>query len=139
MDYQALKLDDPGGTVEAALSTLSAMTTTRPRSEYLINERSVYAVLGGVDGEAFLQTLEGIAQSADPMAPVIARVESWFKPGPESGVDICNGEVQMILNGVVGQGSITQQMVDDVVSLSTETVPKYPGLKITHIEKARAL
>lgn len=138
MDYQQIKLDDPGGTVDDALSALQVMTVQRDRAERMINERTVYAALGASAAEAFLQTLEGVAQSADPSAPVVARVVTWLKPGAElSGVDICNAETQGLLQMLAAGGVLDQDSVNAVVALSKETVLKYPRIKHGDIEKAR--
>lgn len=140
IDYQQIKADDPGGTVDDALSALQVMTVQRDRAERMINERTVYAALGASAAEAFLQTLESVAQSTDPLAPVVARVATWLKPGSElSGVDICSTETQGLLQSMASAGALDQSAVDAVIALSKETAPKYPGLTISHIEKARAM
>jgi len=134
MNYQQLKLDDPGGTIESALAVLSAMTEAKPLTINRITSRDIYTVLGSADGEIVLQALE----SASNVSPVISRVLAWLQPGAEQGIDICDVEAQVVLNSLVG-GSITQQMIDDVISLSIETVLKYPSIRAGDIEYARGL
>lgn len=140
MDYEQIQIDDPGGTVESALVTLQSMTVQRDRCEHFINERTVYAAIGATAAETFLQTLEGVAQSQDPIAPVVARVVTWLKPGHEiAGVDICSTETQGLLQSMATSGVLDQSSVDALIALSKETIEKYPGLTISHIEKARAM
>ena len=140
INYQQINQDDPGGTVDDAMSTLQAMTVQQDKGEHLITERTVYAALGAQAAEVFLQTLEGVAQSADPMAPVVARVVTWLKPGSEiAGVDICNAETKALLQSMATAGVLDQTSVDSIIALSKETVAKYHGLTISHIEKARSM
>jgi tryptophan synthase alpha subunit len=138
--YEEIRADDPGGDLDIALAYLQGLTGQKDRGERLINERTVYAALGAQDGEAFLQTLAGVAQSADPIAPVVARVVTWLKPGSElAGVDICNTETQALLQSMADGNILPQAIVDSIISLSKETVLKYPGIHIGDVQNARAL
>lgn len=138
MNYAELKLDDPGGGLDSALATLQAMTVLVDRGERLINERTVYAALGAQEAEVFLQTLEGVAQSQDAIAPVVARVVTWLKPGSsQAGVDICSPETQALLQSMAGL--LGQTNVDKVIALSKEEVLKYPGIHMGDLQNARAL
>lgn len=133
MNYRQLAQDDPGGTVQAAFDTLSAMTVSHTASEKLITERAVLFALGGTDGETLLQVLEAAGQGN----PVIARVVTWLKPGEGKGVDVCNAETQLVLGSLVGQGGVTQEMVDKLIALATTETLKYPNLDIEDIEYVR--
>jgi len=140
IDYQQILADDPGGTLEDALTALRVMSVQRDRGERLITERTVYAALGASAAEVLLQTLDGVAQSADPMAPVVARVVSWLKPSSEfAGVDICNAETQGLLLLMAANGVLDQTAVDGLIALSKETVAKYPNIHIGDLQNARAL
>jgi hypothetical protein len=139
IDYDQIRQDDPGGTIVDALSFLMDMTVDRDRGEYLITERTVYAAIGSQSAETFLQTLEAVAQSQDPIAPVVSRVVTWLKPGSEiAGVDICNAETQGLLQAMADGGLLDQSTVDSVIELSKETVLKYPRITYGDVEKARA-
>jgi hypothetical protein len=139
IDYQQILADDPGGPISSALVVLKQMVIPRDKSEYFINERTVYAALGAQNAEVFLQTLEGVAQSADPLALVVARVVTWLKPSSEAaGVDICNVETQGLLQQMGAVGILDQSIVDSLIALSVEKVLKYPNIKYGDIEKARA-
>ena len=133
MNYQAIKLDDPGGDIVAATEALAAMTVSQSKSEHMLTERGVYAKLGGADGETFLSGLEAVAGSD----PVVARVVSWLKPVNGSGVDICNAETQAVLTALVGTAGITQAMVDSVIELASEEVKKYPSIRVADVKEAR--
>ena len=134
MNYQQLKLDDPGGTVESALDTLKAMTTTTQYSQNRIDLRDIYNACGSADGEKIIQALETAALSN----PVVARALQWATPGADMGIDICDAEVQAVFQSLLG-GSVTQTMIDKVIALKDQVIPKYPNLKIGDIEYARGL
>ncbi len=134
MDYQQIKLDDPGGPVETALAALKTMTKTEPMTQNRIDLRDIYNACGSADGELVISALETAAQSN----PVIARALAWAQPGEDMGIDICDAEVQAVFNSLVG-GSVTQVMVDKVIGLSSQTVIKYPGIRAGDLEYARGL
>lgn len=134
MNYEQIRADDPGGMIEDALDALSSLEITMPYDERLITERSVYAVLGPLEGEIFISALEAIAQQDTS----IARVASWLKPGSEAGIDIAHPVTQAVLGSLVNQGGITQQHIDGIKSLTTYQAKKYPGITYGDIEKARA-
>ena len=135
MNYQQLKADDPGGTLDAAFATLSVMTEDRLREQNRIDLRDIYNACGSADGETVIVALETAAQ-ADP---IVARALSWAQPGADMGIDICDGEVQDVFNGLVTAGAITQAQADKIIGLQNETVLKYPGLKAGDVEYARGL
>ena len=145
MNYRKIIADDPGGTVEQALTALQSMGEEITLPENFITERTVYAALGGVDGETFLQSMIGFANHADPaslgelavLIPVVARVVSWLKPGSESGVDICNPETQSVLNTLAAAGILDATSVSTLIGLSKTFVPKYPNIEASDIEYAR--
>lgn len=134
MDLAKLNLDDPGGTVESAFTVLSVMTETVNLSLNRITERDIYTALGGTKGELVIKAIESAATQND----IAKRVLSWIQPGPDMGIDICDAEVQGFLNSMVG-GSVTQEMIDSIIQLSTETRLKYPRLNQGHIIKARGV
>lgn len=134
MNYQEIKLDDPGGTVEAALAALKVMTKTVPMTKNRIDLRDVYNACGSADGELVISALETAAQSN----AVVARALAWAQPGEDMGIDICDAEVQAVFNSLVG-GSVTQSMVDKIIALSSQTVIKYPGIRAGDVEHARGL
>ena len=134
MNYKQLKLDDPGGSIESAFAILSVMTETVDLALSRITERDIYTVLGGTNGELVIKAIESAATQND----IAKRVLSWIQPGPDMGIDICDAEVQVFLNSMVG-GSVTQAMIDKVIELSSETKTKYPDLKVGHVIKSRAV
>lgn len=147
MNYRQIKADDPGGTVEQALAALQAMGDEVTLPEKLITERAVYAALGGVEGEVFLQALSDFANHADPaslgdlgaLVPVVNRVVSWLKPGGDTGIDICNQETQTVLNTLAAADILDATSVASVIALSKTFVPKHPNIEVSDIEYARNL
>jgi len=144
MNYADIKADDPAtGDAVADLATLAAMTETTPLAEKLINERTVYAALGGAAGEAFLQGIGNFnpvpGDALEPYAPLVARIVSWLTPGPESGVDIGNVELQGVLSLLASAGVVEATSVTSLIALASETNLKYPGIRTGDLEKARAL
>ncbi len=139
IDYEQLKLDDPGGDLETALATLSTITTTVPHEVNRIFDRDVYTALGAMEGEVVLQAIEAQAEDGtDPYQAAFIRVLKWISPGAEHGIDICDTEVQGVLNSLVGKHGVTQPMIDAVISLKDQIVIKYPGLRKGDVEYARA-
>ena len=135
MDYEQMKLDDPGGAVETALTLVKSMTVTKPHSQNRIDLRDVYNACGSGDGEIVISALEAAAQGS----AVIARALAWAQPGEDMGVDICDAEVQAVFQSLVGSGGVTQGMVDQILSLQDQTVLKYPGVRAGDIEHARTV
>jgi len=138
-DWNQLRTDDPGYpgdtvSVTDAHTTLAAMTITQPRTINRIDLRDIYTALGSVAGETVITALETAAQGN----AVIARALQWAQPGEDMGIDICDAEVQAVFNSLIG-GAVTQTMIDGIIALASETVPKYPGLKPAHVEYARGL
>jgi len=136
MNYTDINTDDPNsGDDTADLATLAAMTVSVSLGEVLINERTVFATLGSTEGEVFMSGLEAVAAGNS----AIARVVSWLKPGPDSGIDIADAETQAILNSLVGTAGITQSHVDVLTALASTDRAKYPGIQMTHLTKARGM
>ncbi len=136
MDYDGINVDDPAsGDDEADLAVLAALTESVSLGEVLINERTVFAALGSLEGEVFMAGLEVVASGSSS----IERVVSWLKPGPEAGIDIADVETQAILNSLVGTAGITQPHVDGLVALASTDQAKYPGIQMTHLTKARGM
>jgi len=137
IDWNQLRADDPGYpgdtvSITDAHTALAALTITQPRSQNRIDLRDIYNALGSAEGEIVISALETAAQTN----AVIARALAWAQPGEDMGIDICDAEVQGVFQSLVG-GSVTHPMVDSIIALASETVPKYPGLKPGHIVDAR--
>lgn len=136
-DWNQLRADDPGYpgdtvSISTAHAALSAMTVTQSRGINRIDLRDIYNALGSIEGETVINALETAGQSN----PVIARALAWSQPGEDMGIDICDTEVQAVFQSLVG-GAVTQQMIDSIIALASETVPKYPGLTEAHVADAR--
>lgn len=140
IDWNQLRADDPGYpgdtvSITDAHAALAAMTVTRQLPMNRIDQRDIYNALGAADGEIVLSAIDAAAMdNTNPFQAAFVRVADWIKPG--AGIDICDPEVQAALNTLVG-GSVTQTMVDSIIALASEDVPKYPGLTEAHVADAR--
>lgn len=58
---------------------LSSILPKIPKPNTFVGERGIFSILGVVEGEAFLQTVEGLAVSNSPYASLFSRVNRWLK------------------------------------------------------------
>lgn len=87
----------------AALLTEQQPAVPKPGTR--IGELGIYNLLGPLDGEALLQGLEAVAQSQQPVAPVIKRILRWLQ-SPE-GVDVGNESLQGQLQALADAGAVS--------------------------------
>ncbi|WP_025322252.1 hypothetical protein [Deferrisoma camini] len=81
-----------------------------------ITERRIYTEFGPTRGEEILQGFEAAA-AADPVA---ARVLAWLKS--DAGVNIGDAQAEILLNGWVAAGLLTQAEADQLRALAARTV-----------------
>ena len=120
--YDDLRADDPGGDLQSAFEALAAMTHTVPLAENTVNVRTVASRYGLLEAEAIRQVVE-------------ANYPAWvLKDFEGEGLNVCDPATQAALT----VPPFTQPQVDKLISFTTETRLKYHGLKVTHLDKARA-
>ena len=129
--YEKIKANDPGGTAQAASDALALVIDKTEKSidDRMINERSVFAIIGMATGEAFMAAIE-----ADANIPT--RVKDWFKPS-EQGVDVLDVSVASIFSSMVGASVITQAEADLLTDYGYESSPAYPGISPLMVQNAR--
>lgn len=105
------------------------VTTLKPDAERRVTEKTVIALLGVVDGEAFMQAVE----SSQLITP---RIKSWFKPS-EDGIDIASAVSQALMSQMVTDGLITQQHADILTAYAYETSTPFASLTLHELLIAR--
>jgi len=128
MDYDAIRADDPGGTVQEAHATLAAMTITETY-ERMVTERGLYNELGPTEAEDILTAITG-------SAVVPTRAKAWLAPDA-GGIDVGSAVARSMLDAMETAGELTAQQVEALKALGEREVAKYPGLKQVHIQIAR--
>jgi sarcosine oxidase gamma subunit len=106
--------------------------------ETMVNERTLYGVIGAEAGEAFMAGLEAAAQSAMPSSPIIKRALSWMAPD-KKGVDLGNPETHAMLAALVGAEILQQASVDRLKAIAERRVgwfEKQHGRPVHHLEIA---
>lgn len=96
-----------------------------------IGERGILDVLGPVEGDAFLATLEGIAAGTADDLPVplrpsfgaIRRGVSWLKTG---GLDVGAPTTRLLLDSLVGVGKLPAASVAKVKAVAERPAPVSP-------------
>lgn len=128
IDYKKIATDDPGGTLEAAFATMSAETVDvlRPVDDRMISSRGVYGIIGQTAGKAAMDAIKSSQSDED--------VKSWFSPS-EGGID--SFLIKDIFDGLAANNVITQAEADLVKAYAYTKQPKYPGLKMGHLQDAR--
>lgn len=128
IDYQAISDADPGGDLQAAFAALSAETISvlRGVDERMLSARGVYGIIGKTAGKAALDAIKAGEADDD--------VKAWFSPS-EGGID--SFLIGPTFQGLADGGVITQAEADLVISYAYTIQPKFPGLTIAQIDKAR--
>lgn len=117
---------------QSAYAAMSAETVQVQKSldGRMLNERTVYALIGTTAGETLLQGIEGLPDNQLP-----ARVKAWFAPGA-GGIDVLESAAQSIIGAMVQGGAITQAEADTLTAYGYTTEKKWPGIGPDHIRKA---
>jgi hypothetical protein len=109
---------------EAIANALPPEITLR---EVFVTERGIVNVLGIIEGEIFLQALEGFA-TADlpdehplkPYQPGIARQIAWLK---RDGVDVGSAVVRMLLDTMTLVNIVTPQAAQAIKNIAEVRTP----------------
>jgi hypothetical protein len=133
MDIELLKTElakaaYAGLSDQAAADALNAATIERPRERF-INERTIFSVLGGADGEAFMQGIE----AASLQNPVIKRALKWLEPN-QAGVDIGLPLTRDMLDSLVAAGALNAESVAAVQALGVEMVSRAQEMGLGVVE-----
>lgn len=128
MELKLIADNDPGGTLSDAFDTMAA-ETVETTSENMVSDIDMAAKLGLGTANAILTAL----QSAIDAAVLPARVMRWLE---SSGIDVNHPETQAILDSLVPTYLSTGQVA---ALKALGNTPKYPGLTIGQLDKARRL
>lgn len=94
-----LKLLADSGNDAALATALSAVLPVVPKVDTFLSERGIFNLLGAVEGEAFLQTVEALAESESELQKVFVRAVRWLRD--PIGLDVGNLETQLILQQLI--------------------------------------
>lgn len=124
-DTQSLALADAGRDGEAAemigLKLPPSIVSTQ------VNEQGLFALFEDpADAEAVMQTLEGVAASQDPSAPVIKRMLGWLRP-PAPGLNLGSGVVREIIDRFHADGLFTAHQRDVLKGAAERPATVDPG------------
>ena len=108
-------------------------THTKP-GEVRMNRRMVMGALGAATGDAILAKVFVGLDNSGLSAAGIASIKADIDTG--EGIDLNNPETQAMLQGFVNAGILTQAEMDQLMSLTQETVPAWPGLLPGHVQNA---
>lgn len=101
---------------------LNTPSVTVPNPGTRIAELGILDALGPVAGEAFLQGIEGAANTN----PVLARIVRWLRT--EHGVDLGNAALQGQLLALVQAGVITSDSANSLIARGSQQVGKSASL-----------
>lgn len=121
MDYQKIRDNDPGGTVEEAVAALSVLTEVVALDESRVNVRSVGDRYG-------IAAAEGIRQTIAANYP--AWVEELYL---SDGLDVCSSGTTEQINAP----PFTAEQVTQLLSFQTEQRRVFPRIRYGDVEKAR--
>jgi hypothetical protein len=86
--------------------------------QHWVTERGVFAAFTDpVEGEIVLQTLEAVANSESPMAPMLKRAIKWLEPS-NGGVDLGHLGVRAMLDALVAASVLTAEQVSTLKALA---------------------
>lgn len=120
----------PADNAEAlAAARAHVVTTLKPEDQRRVTEKTVIALLGPVDGEAFMQAVEASTL-------LTARIKSWFKPS-EQGIDIALPISQALMAQMVADNDILQAHADALTAYAYETSTPFANLTLHELLIAR--
>ncbi len=120
---QKIRLDDPGGTLDAAFAALSMLAEVATLTSANVNIRMVASRFGLIPAELIRQVVE-------------ANFPAWVHDAfVGEGLDIAQTSVQDQLKEPI----FTTEQVGQLMSFATESRLIYPGIRPGHILEARAL
>lgn len=133
MDFDKLRADDPGGTMQTAFDALRVMTVDvlHPLSASQLNKWA-----------AANNARKLIMMAADDYTSPAYELAAAAKSALEninSNLDLSDPEVIQMLGGLVQAGLITVPAREDLLARATTTELKYPGLTIGQIEYVRVV
>lgn len=123
VDYKLLADNDPSGDLETAFAAMSAETvTTHPQTMI------TYRKIGGqVSLSASAELESGVTGSVS--------IPSWVdKALSTDGIDVNNPQVAAVIGSLV-----SAETAAAILALGDIVEPRYKGLKIEQLEKARQL
>lgn len=112
-------------TYQAAFTRMSAETVTEPKTEAFYSELSLMSELGVTLADTILNKVEAA------VSPRLVRMIQ-----SEKGVNLADAETLTLLESLKVAAVIDQSEQDALVALTSETKPKWPGLKPGHVQNA---
>lgn len=114
-------LEMAGAGNDSGLATaVAALLPKVPKPNAFIGERGLYALLGVEAGEAFLQTVEGLAATNGPLKATFARVERWLKDGIGLDVGLLATQQTLISLSVANGGPFADASVTYIVDYGSQ-------------------
>jgi hypothetical protein len=116
--------------VQDAWDTLKIENGDTETVETWINERTILALFGPVDGEALLQALA----TAATQQPVLQRILRWMQPS-EQGIDVGHTATRAMIDSLT-DGVISDEQAATLKALAERRPLLWPGLTVDHINTA---
>lgn len=128
IDYQKIAAGDPGGDLHVAFATMAAETVQvlRDVDGRMLSARGVYGLIGQESGKKAMDAIKVSMADED--------IKAWFSPD-QGGIDSLL--VGPTFDQLAASSVITQAEADFVKAYAYEEQPKYHGLTVAQLEKAR--
>jgi len=112
--------------------TLAAATEVS-RVDHFLDGKGIYNHFGPQRGEVILQTLEAVAVSESPLAPIIARALDWLQP-QNLGVNLASDATRAMLT-LLAPAVITSGEAAYLIALGESVTPKWSGLTLAELSE----
>jgi len=135
VDYKLLADNDPGGDLQIAFEAMKAETVTQAQGRKLTYLQ--------IANEVDFATATALQKRISALV-VAGTFPEWLDASLKAeGVNINDPQIhgeQGALNALVGDGAeFSQVQADAIAALKNVTTLKYSGLKLGHLETARAM
>lgn len=112
---RAALADSPGTTAQEHMEYLDE--PSGKHDDLMVTSRGLYSMLGAATAETILGKLTAFAETADPLAPIVARVLRWADP-PADGINLGDPETREQFAALAAGGVITATERDAVLGLA---------------------
>jgi hypothetical protein len=106
-------------------------STLKDISMRMVNERTVFGLIGNVSGEGFMMALE-----TAPSELIPDRVKAWFKPS-EHGIDISSKSATDIINSMATGGVITEGEAEALKGYAFDVTTPFTNATLYDVKHAR--
>lgn len=131
VNYELIADNDPGGDLEAAFALMKAETITQPKDRK-VNYVQIANEAGFTEASALEYRIKALVSTSN--------LPEWVHDALKSeGLNINDSQVSAQLNALVDGTTLTTAHVDAILAMKNEVSPKYPGIKLGHLETARLL